>query len=131
MATNPGHWPGICVPICHSKQNLYRQLGDAWVAGLPRAEGAERRIVVEFVEGADLICTVHGSRADDFRSEVGMVENVEVLPAELNPQAFGHDEILGKLYIPIRGLGQTIRVFADVAEGAEDSLTIRLRESTA
>ena len=88
------------------------------------AEGAEGRIVVEFVEAADLLCTVYGSRADALRSEVGMVEYVEVLPAELNPQAFGHDEILGKLYVPVRGLGQAIRDLADVAEGAEDGWII-------
>ena len=102
----------------------YRQLGDAWVAGLARPEGAERRIVVEFVEAADLICTVYGSRADALRSEVGMIQNIEVLPAELNPQAFCHDEILGKLYVPVRGLGQAIRVLADVAKGAEDGWII-------
>src|ERR1700757_3604845 len=85
-----------------SEQNFHRQLGDTWVSCLAGPECAEGRIVVQLVERADLICSVYGACADTLRSEVRMVQDVEVLAAELHSPALGYEEILRKLHIPIR-----------------------------
>src|SRR5580704_4974047 len=101
------------------EENLYRQLRDTRVASLPGAEGTKGGIAVQLVKGADLVGGVHGAGADAFGREVGMVQDIEVLGAELQPPAFRNQKILGELHVPIESPRQAKNVLADITESAE------------
>src|SRR5262245_14771991 len=53
--------------VRNSEEQFHRELRDARVAALSRAEGAKRAVVVQLVERADLISAIHSARADAFR----------------------------------------------------------------
>jgi hypothetical protein len=64
------------------EEEFHRQLGNAWVSGLPGPEGPEGRVVIKFVEGANLISAIDCSGTDALGREVGMVQDVKVLGAD-------------------------------------------------
>jgi hypothetical protein len=85
------------------EEDFYSQLGDAGIRRLSRPERAEG-IAADFVERADLVSAVHGARAGALGSEVRVVKDIEILGAELNSPAFGDQNILRELHVPIEGM---------------------------
>ena len=79
-STRAPHSSSVCTKL---EEEFHRQLGHARISGLSGPKGAEGGVVVELVEVADLIGAVHGSGTGALGREVGMVEDVEILGAEL------------------------------------------------
>src|SRR5581483_841444 len=103
---------------------FHRELGDPWIAGLPRPEGAKGRVALDFIESADLIGAVHRSSAGTFWSEVGMIKDVEIHHAELKFHTFGKAEVLGDRHIGIPRARQTKKILAGIAERSKDSRVV-------
>jgi len=102
------------------EEDFYCQLGDA---GISRLSGSERAkgIAADFVEGADLVGAIHCSSAGAFGCKVRVVKDVEVLRTKLNSPAFGDQDILRELHVPVDGMWQTENVFSDIAKRPEYS----------
>lgn len=109
------------------EEDFDRKLSDAWIGRLPGPECTEGA-AAQLIEIADLIGAVDGTGADAFRRKVRVVEDVEVLGAELNLPAFGDQNVFGDLGIPVGGVGQTQDVLANIAEGAKDGGVVYPRQ---
>lgn len=86
------------------EENLQRELSDTWIARLSGPECTEGA-AAQLIEIADLIGAIDGARADAFRSKVRVVEDIEVLGAELNLPALRDQYVFGQLGIPVGGVG--------------------------
>jgi hypothetical protein len=101
------------------EEDFHRQLCDAGIPHLAGSECAEG-VAADFVEGADLVGTIHGAGTNAFRRKVRVVEDVKVLGAQLKPPAFGDQEILGELHVPVDRVRQTENILTDIPKGAKD-----------
>jgi len=101
------------------EEDFYRQLCDA---GIPHLAGSEcaKGVAADFVKGADLVGTIHGAGTNAFRRKVRVIEHIEILYAELKPPAFGDQEILGELHVPVDGVRQAENILAEVSKRAID-----------
>src|SRR4029077_10385750 len=86
-----------------SEEDFRRQLSDARITHLSGPKGAECRIAIDFVEGADLVRAIYGACAGALWSEVRVVQDVEVFGANLELPALGEVEVLRDLDVPVRG----------------------------
>ena len=75
----------------------------ARITHLSGPKGAECRIAIDFVEGADLVRAIYGACAGALWSEVRVVQDVEVFGANLELPALGEVEVLRDLDVPVRG----------------------------
>ena len=86
------------------------------VCGLPGPEGAESRVALQLVKGADLVRAVDNTGTRALWRKVGMIKDVEILQPQLQPESFRQVEEFGQLHVRVPGSGQTQGVFTDVAE---------------